>query len=35
MGRAANLFAAASVTLLIVGLVMSNLFERPQLMSVS
>ncbi|MGA7317308.1 MAG: hypothetical protein WBX22_25425 [Silvibacterium sp.] len=34
MVRAANLFAAASVTLLIVGLVLSNLVKKPQHMSV-
>ena len=35
MVRAANLFVAASVTLLIVGLVLSNSFKKPPLMSVS
>jgi hypothetical protein len=34
MVRAVNLFAAASVALLIVGLVLSNFFEKTQLMSV-
>jgi hypothetical protein len=34
MVRAVNLFAAASVALLIVGLVLSNFFEKTQQMSV-
>lgn len=33
MVRAANLFATASVTLLIAGLILSNCFEKPRLMS--
>ena len=35
MLRAANLFAAASVTLLILGLLLSNAFKKPQLMSLT
>ena len=34
MVRAANLFAAASIALLIVGLVLSNFIEKTQAMSV-
>ena len=34
MARAANLFASASVTLLIAGLILSNCFSRPRLMAV-
>jgi hypothetical protein len=35
MIRAVNLFAAASATLLILGLILSNFFETRELMSVS